>query len=132
MEDKMQPKVGERDTNTAKIQLPKNSTDTDIDSACCDRIKALIFAQKTELEGTQLTLDQMMRDMEELKKRRKIAKKALKRAKLNKLGKNKISLIADDLKAIKEDRLLLKALIKEKSQQTENLERLIALLETLI
>jgi hypothetical protein len=132
MENKKQDLSGKPDISKAKIQPRKNSPETAVESACCERIKALILAQQNELNSLQLTLDQMMRDMEELKKRRKIAKKALKKAKLNKLGKNKISLIADDLNAIKEDRRLLKAMIKEKSQQTENLERLISLLESLI
>jgi len=132
MEDKKQSPEMKRDSGKAKMQPKENPQETAIESACCERIKALILAQQNELNSVQLTFDQMLRDLEELKKRRKIAKKALKKAKLDKLGKKRIDLIADDLNAIKEDRRLLKAMIKEKTAQAENLERLISLLETLI
>lgn len=130
MEDKKQPQAVEHDTNKTMMQ-PSNKP-KEADSDCCERIRVLILAQQNELNGLQLTIDQIMRDMEDLKKRRKIVKKALKTAKVNKLDKKKTVLIADDLKAIKEDRSSLKAMIKEKTQQAENLERLIVLLEALI
>lgn len=126
----MQPQAVEHDTNKAMMQPSNNPQEADSD--CCERIRVLILAQQNELNGLQLTIDQLIRDMEGLKKRRKIVKKALKTAKVNKLDKKKIVLIADDLKAIKEDRSSLKAMIKEKIQQSANIEKLIVLLETLI
>jgi hypothetical protein len=131
MEDIKQDLSGKRDSSKAKTLPKDNPQETAIESACRVRVNELILSQQNELIGLQLTFDQMLRDLEELKKRRKIAKKALKKAKLDKLGKKRIDLIADDLNAIKEDRRLLKAMIKEKTLQTENLERLISLLETL-
>jgi len=132
MEDKKQNPAMKRDSSKAKMQPKNNLQEKDIESTCREQVKALILAQQNELVSIQLTFDEMLRDLEELKKRRKIAKKALKKAKLDKLGKKRIDLIADDLSAIKEDRRLLKAMIKEKTAQAENFERLISLLETLI
>ncbi|MBE0640190.1 MAG: hypothetical protein IH598_16875 [Bacteroidales bacterium] len=105
--------------------------ETIVENACRAKVKELISAQKNELDAKQIALEQMMFNLEELNQRRELAKRALKKAKGNKLGKKKLGLIIDDLKAIKEERKLLKQLIKSNTRKAEDLTSLILLLETI-
>lgn len=121
-------------TKIAKAKKPpvENSHHVDVENAYREKVNGLIAAQKQELDEHQLLLAQVQLTLDELEMRRKLAKKALKKGKDNKLGKKKLDLIRKDLDAIKEQRKLVKQLIKAKTKRTEELLSVILLLESII
>lgn len=106
--------------------------ETIVENACREKVNGLISAQKNEMNTKQVAIEHLLLGLEELNQRRALAKKALKKAKDNKLGKKKLVLIHDDLKSIKEERKLLKIMIKSNTKRAGELEALILLLETIV
>lgn len=118
---------------TKSAEKPEvTAKDTIVENACREKVNGLVSAQKNELNAMQVATENLLLGLEELNQRRALAKKALKKAKDNKLGKKKLGLILDDLKSIKEERKLLKIMIKSNTKRAGELEALIFLLETIV
>jgi len=82
-----------------------------------------IFERKTEI------LDRLILEMELIKKKRRLAKKAMKKAKDNKLSKDKFKLIKTHLSQTTEARQHCKQMINQEQKNLKSINAIINLLE---
>jgi len=136
-------KAEEKDTETTTTtdEIPELSRTTReimeiiaqnelIEKAKQDRIKSIIKKQEKVLSKKEGNLDKLLTDQDLLTKKRKLAKKAMKKAKELKLGSDKIGLIKLDLQQTTELLANCKNLVEQEKADIDNIKSLIDLLET--
>lgn len=127
-DNKLKPPAGSAET-TNTTQENKNDN---AENSCKIKILNLIEKQHGEMllkrrliEGYQLKLD-------EINKRQKLAKKALKKVKEIKLGDEQKKLVRQDLKNLKSEQRKIEEMIVGEQINTEILSNVISLLESIL
>ncbi len=103
-----------------------------IENATRAKIRTIISKQEQVLEIKEENLNKLMADFDLHTRKRKLTKKALKKAKELKLGTDKMDLIKMDLKQTKEMLKSCKARVEQEESDIKNQRRLIGLLETIL
>lgn len=97
-----------------------------------DIIQYLISKQEKILREKEVELEKLVSEWGLIDKKRRIAKKALKKAKELKLASDKIALIKLDARQTKEQRKTCKSLLKQGQADVKNIKALIKLLDNII
>lgn len=103
-----------------------------IEKAKRDKIISIISKQEKILRKKEAELDKQLIELNLLEKKARLTKKALKKAKELKLGRDKITLIQLDVKQTKALRKTNKELTEQIQTDIKNMKALIALLETIV
>lgn len=103
-----------------------------IEKAKRDKIRTIVRKQEKVLAKKEADLNKLIADFDMLTKKRKLTKKALKKAKELKLGTDKIALIKIDMKQTKEMLKSCKNLVEQEESDIKNHKSLIDLLESIL